>query len=47
MSLNPAQRPTIAEIMAHPWMQGPVPSTEEIRADFTRRKTAVDAEAHN
>ena len=47
MTLNPAQRPTIEEIMAHPWMQGSVPSEEEVRVDFTARKERVDAEAHN
>ena len=47
MTLNPAQRPTIEDIMNHPWMQGPVPSANEIKADFTQRKAAVDAEAHN
>jgi 5'-AMP-activated protein kinase catalytic alpha subunit len=47
MSLNPTQRPTIEEILVHPWMQGSVPSTEAIKVDFSRRKAAVDAEAHN
>ena len=47
MTLNPAQRPTIEDIMNHPWMQGAVPSANEIKADFTQRKAAVDAEAHN
>ena len=47
LALNPGQRPTIDEVLAHPWMQGPTPSAEEIRADFTERKARVDAEAHN
>ena len=47
MALNPAQRPTIADIRAHPWMQQAKPSHQEIRVDFTRRKAAVDLEAHN
>ena len=47
MALNPAQRPTIAEIRAHPWMQQGTPSSEEIRVDFERRKQLVDQEAHN
>ena len=47
MTLNPAQRPTIQEVLAHDWMQGPMPTEAEIRADFTNRKQIVDAEAHN
>ena len=47
MTLNPANRPTIEEIYAHPWMQGTVPSEEEVKADFAVRKSLVDAEAHN
>jgi len=34
MTLNPAQRPQIDEINAHPWMTGTVPSEEEVKADF-------------
>ena len=45
--MNPAQRPTIEEINAHPWMTGSVPSDEEVKADFAVRKGRVDAEAHN
>ena len=47
MTLNPAQRPQIDEINAHPWMQGSVPSEEEIKANFAERKNLVDMEAHN
>lgn len=46
MALNPKQRPTIDDIRAHAWMQGDVPSYEEIKTDFTRRKQLVDQEAH-
>jgi len=28
LALNPVHRLTIAEIKAHPWYQGPVPTTE-------------------
>jgi len=47
MSLSPSQRPTIEQVLAHPWMNGPVPSDAEIRADFRIRKSRVDAEAHS
>lgn len=46
MALNPKQRPTIDDIRAHAWMQGEVPSYDEIKTDFTRRKQLVDQEAH-
>ena len=47
MTLNPPDRLTLDQVLAHPWMQGPVASDAEIREDFTRRKGLVDAEAHN
>lgn len=47
MTLNPAQRPTIEDIMSHPWMAGNIPSDAAIKQDFTVRKGLVDAEAHN
>ena len=46
MTLNPNQRPTMEQIRAHPFMQGPVPSSAEVRQDFTVRKSRVDDEAH-
>ena len=47
MTLNPSQRPTLADVLAHPWMQGPVPTASEIKHDFANRKHIVDTEAHN
>lgn len=47
MTLNPANRPTLEEIYAHPWMQGTVPTEDAVRQDFAVRKSLVDAEAHN
>lgn len=44
-AFNPANRPSIDEIQAHPWMQQGLPHVEEIRADFKRRKATVDLEA--
>jgi len=45
VALDPKKRPTIEDILQHPWMQGPVVDTESWRADFMRRKDVVDAEA--
>ena len=46
MAMNPNQRPTMEQILAHPFMQGDVPSMEAIRQDFIVRKSRVDGEAH-
>ena len=37
MQLDPAHRPSISEIKSHPWMKGPMPTTEEVRAEFISR----------
>jgi len=35
-------RLTIPEIKAHPWFNGPMPTRDEIHAEFVQRKTALD-----
>lgn len=42
MQLDPSARFTLDEILAHPWVQGPVPNPEEIRKEFEMRKKAND-----
>jgi hypothetical protein len=38
----------MSEILAHPWMQGPVPTKEQVQAEFNKRhlavKSSMDAE---
>jgi len=34
LALDAAERPSIEEIMGHPWMQGPMPSKDDIKAEF-------------
>ena len=41
LQLDPAHRPSIPEVLAHPWMQGEVPSYEEVLAEFTEREQRV------
>jgi len=47
MALNPAHRPKLEDVLAHPWMQGEYATEDEIQVEFKRRKAIVDEEAHN
>ena len=47
MALNPAHRPKLEDVLAHPWMQGTFATEEEVQQEFKRRKAIVDEEAHN
>jgi len=38
---DPMHRPSISELMYHPWMQETIPSTEEIRKEFEQRAVQV------
>jgi len=44
MSLNPNQRPSIENILAHPFVQGETATKEQVHAEFKTRKEAVDKE---
>ena len=44
LKLEPGQRPTMAEVLAHPWMQGPIPSQEKVVAEFAKRDKTVKAQ---
>jgi len=34
LQLDPNHRPSVCEILAHEWMQGPMPTPEEVHAEF-------------
>lgn len=44
LQFDPAHRPTMAEVKAHPWLNGPIPTLEEIQHEFVQRKHAIDLE---
>jgi hypothetical protein len=37
MQLDHSARFTLEEIITHPWLQGPVPTHDQIRNDFSKR----------
>jgi len=41
LQVEPSHRPSMAEIMAHSWMQLPTPTIEEIRKSFMERELLV------
>ena len=43
--MSPNKRPSLEEILAHPWLQMAMPSQEEITTEFEKRKALLDAEA--
>ena len=43
LQFNPNQRLGIVDIIGHPWMQGEMPSSEAIRAEFAQRHSQVKA----
>jgi len=44
LQLDSAHRPSITEVMAHPWMQGPMPTLQEVSAEFQERDVKVKAQ---
>ena len=37
IALDPSDRPTMKQIMAHPWMQGPIPDKDGVAREFAKR----------
>lgn len=44
LAFDPTQRLSIAEIKAHPWYNGEVPTADQIKEEFVTRKAKVDEE---
>ena len=38
---HPQNRPLIADVVGHPWVQGETPTEQEIKAEFVQRQQAV------
>ena len=41
LSFNPEERPSMDEILGHPWMEGKVPTEEEVIVEFKNRNLKV------
>jgi serine/threonine protein kinase len=41
LQLDASHRPSIPEVMAHPWMQGPMPTQDQIAQEFAQRDIVV------
>ena len=44
LQFDPAHRPSMADVKAHPWLQGAVPTAEAVQHQFVQRKAAIDRE---
>lgn len=44
LAVNPVHRMSLSEILNHPWMQGDIPTQEEVEQEFNQRKEEVDEE---
>eukprot|EP01015_Nassula_variabilis_P027431 TRINITY_DN5618_c0_g1_i3.p1 TRINITY_DN5618_c0_g1~~TRINITY_DN5618_c0_g1_i3.p1 ORF type:complete len:276 (-),score=60.80 TRINITY_DN5618_c0_g1_i3:213-1040(-) len=45
LAYNPSQRPSIAEIKSHAWLNGPIPTHSEILQIFTERYKKVEIQS--
>lgn len=44
LEFDPTHRPSLAEVKEHPWYTGTVPSYEEIKEEFNKRKARLEEE---
>ena len=44
LQYEPTHRPSISELLYHPWMKQDVPTAEDINKEFTQRNVAVKEE---
>ena len=42
----PCQRLSLADIIGHPWMNGPIATEDEIRQEFRNRMQALNLQAN-
>ena len=42
VAFNPEDRPTLEEIKNHEWMNGPTPTIDQIKEEFSSRKSVVE-----
>lgn len=45
LQFEPSHRPSMAEVMEHPWYKGETASLEHCQAEFVERKQAIEFEA--
>ena len=41
LALDYEKRPTVNEVMTHPWMKGTVPTSLEVFSEFQRRQEQI------
>jgi serine/threonine protein kinase len=44
LQFDPSHRLSMAEVKAHPWLNGPVVTLEDIQQEFAQRKGKIDAD---
>jgi serine/threonine protein kinase len=42
LQFDPTHRPSLAEVKAHPWYNGPICALDEISGEFAARKKKID-----
>jgi len=42
LQLEPSQRPSMEDIINHPWIQGPTPTKQEVVKEFKKRQQLIN-----